>query len=113
VLWQHHVATQDGYTPGPELNGAIGISYNNWNLSSHATLAPVLQLLVSERGRDGGPAADPDNSGYQRLLLSPGLSLSVNQWKLYADVEVPVWQHMNGNQLIAPYALKFIASYSL
>jgi hypothetical protein len=37
----------------------------------------------------------------------------VNQWKLYADVEVPVWQHMNGNQLIAPYALKFIASYSL
>jgi hypothetical protein len=113
VLWQHHIATQDGYTPGPELNGAIGISYNNWNLSSHATLAPVLQLLVSERGRDSGPVADPDNSGYQRLLISPGLSLSVNQWKLYADVEVPVWQHMNGNQLIAPYALKFIASYSL
>jgi hypothetical protein len=113
ALWQHHIATQDGYTPGPELNGAIGISYNNWNLSSHATLAPVLQILVSERGRDGGPTADPDNSGYQRVLISPGLSLSVNQWKLYADVEVPVWQHMNGNQLIAPYALKFIASYSL
>jgi hypothetical protein len=113
LLWQHHIATQDAYTPGPELNGAVGISYNNWNVGPRATLAPVLQLLVSDRGRDGGAQGDPGNTGYQRVLISPGLSLSVNQWKLYADVEVPVWQHMNGNQLIAPYALKFIASYSL
>jgi hypothetical protein len=113
MQWQHHIATQDGYTPGPELNGAIGISYNNWNLGPRATLAPVLQVLLSERGRDGGVTGDPFNTGYQRVLISPGVSLSVNQWKLYADVEIPVWQHVNGDQLIAPYALKFIASYSL
>jgi hypothetical protein len=112
ALWQHHIATQDGYTPGPETNGSLGISYNNWNFGPKATLAPVLQVLLSDRGRDGG-VGDPANTGYQRVLISPGLSLSVNQWKLYADVEVPVWQHVNGNQLIAPYALKFIASYSL
>ena len=113
ALWQHHIATQDGYTPGPELNGAVGVSYNNWNLGPQTTLAPILQVLLSDRGRDSGPVADPANTGYQRVLISPGLSLAMNQWKLYADVEVPVWQHMNGNQLIAPYALKFIASYSL
>jgi hypothetical protein len=99
ALWQHHIATQDGYTPGQEFNASLGVSYNNWNLTPHATLAPILQVLLSDRGRDGGSVGDPDNT--------------VNTWKLYADVEVPVWQHVNGNQLIAPYALKFIASYSL
>ncbi len=73
----------------------------------------MLQVLVSQRGRDGGAAGDADNTGYQRVLVSPGLALSVSQWKFYADVELPVYQHMNGDQLIAPYALKFIASYSL
>jgi hypothetical protein len=33
-------------------------------------------------------------------------------WKLYADLEVPVAQTVNGNQLIAPVAVKLIASHS-
>jgi hypothetical protein len=113
ALWQHHIATQDGYTPGQEFNASLGISYNNLDLGPRATLAPILQVLLSDRGRDGGTVGEPDDTGYQRVLFAPGLSLTMNQWKLYADVEVPLWQHMNGNQLIAPYALKFIASYSL
>jgi hypothetical protein len=113
ILWQHEMATQDGYRPGAELNGAAGVSYNNWSLAPNATIAPVLQVLVSDRERDGGAAGDPANTGYQRVIVSPGVALSVDQWKLYADVEVPIYQHMNGNQLVAPYALKFIASYSL
>lgn len=113
ALWQHHIATQDGYTPGQEFNASVGVSYNNWDLGPKATLAPIMQLVLSTRGRDGGSTGDPLNTGYQRVLLAPGLSLTMNTWKLYADVEVPVWQHANGNQLIAPYALKFIASYSL
>jgi hypothetical protein len=112
AIWQHHLATQDHYTPGPELNGAAGVSYNSWTLAQNVTLSPVVQVLVSERGRDGG-VGDPDNTGYQRVLVSPGLSLSVDKWKFYGDVELPIYQHVNGNQLIAPYALKFIASYSL
>jgi hypothetical protein len=112
AVWQQPLATQDHYRPGHELNGAAGVSYTGWKLAENVELAPVVQVLASERGRDGG-VGDPDNTGYQRLMVSPGLSLSVNQWKLYADVELPVWQHVNGNQLIAPYALKFIASYSL
>lgn len=112
AVWQQPLATQDHYRPGHELNGAVGVSYDGWKLADNVELAPVVQVLASERGRDGG-VGDPDNTGYQRLMVSPGLSLSVNQWKLYADVELPVWQHVNGNQLIAPYALKFIASYSL
>ncbi len=112
AVWQQPLATQDHYTPGPELNGAAGVSYNSWTLAQNVTLSPVVQVLVSDRGRDGG-VGDPDHTGYQRVLVSPGLSLSVDKWKLYGDVELPIYQHVNGNQLIAPYALKFIASYSL
>jgi len=46
------------------------------------------------------------------MLVSPGVALSVDTWKLYADVEIPISQHVNGNQLIAPAAVKLIASYN-
>ncbi len=109
-VWQHRLTTQDGYHPGAELNGALGVSYNSWKIGD-ISVAPVLQLLISSRGRDGG-TGDRDNTGYTRLLVSPGVSFSKNSWKFYADVEVPTVQHINGNQLIAPAALKFIASYA-
>lgn len=112
AVWQHHIATQDHYTPGYELNAAAGVSFTGWKLAPNVSLSPVVQVLASIRGRDGG-VGDPDNTGYQRMLVSPGVSLAVDQWKFYADVELPIYQHVNGNQLIAPYALKFIASYSL
>ncbi|HEY1962272.1 MAG TPA: hypothetical protein VGG69_07635 [Rhizomicrobium sp.] len=110
-VWQHHIATQHNYTPGSELNGAAGVTYTNWHLSPTVSVAPVFQVMLSNRGRDGG-IGDPENTGYTRVLASPGISLSVNAWKLYADVELPVWQHVNGDQLIAPVAVKLIASYN-
>ena len=106
ALWQHQIATQDHYTPGSEFNAAAGISYNNLD-----SVTPLLQMLLSRRGRDGG-VGDPDNTGYTRLLVSPGVSVSLSNWKLYADVELPVFQHVNGNQLVAPAALKLIVSHS-
>jgi len=108
AMWQHEIATRDGYTPGSELNAAAGVSYNNLG----ARLVPILQMLVSRRGRDGGSTGEPDTTGYTRLLVSPGLEASLNGWKLYGDMELPVFQHVNGNQLIAPAAFKFVASYS-
>jgi hypothetical protein len=112
ALWQHEVATQHAYTPGAELNGALGVSYNNW-LIGDLHVAPVLQVIYSERGRDGGSAADPINSGYQRVLAGPGIEVDRGNWKLYTDVELPVYLHMNGDQLIAPWSLKTILSYTL
>jgi hypothetical protein len=112
-LWQHHIATEHNYTPGSELNGAAGVSYANWHVNSAVSIAPVLQVIASYRGRDSGAAGSPDNTGYSRLLISPGVAVNVNSWKLYADVEVPLYQHVNGNQLIGPAAVKLIASYSL
>jgi hypothetical protein len=111
-VWQHEIAIEDQYRPGFELEAAAGVSYNNAKFGDfHVT--PILQLLVSDRGRDGGAAGDPADTGYQRLLISPGIELDRGGvWKVYADAEMPIYQHINGNQLIAPVAVKFIASYS-
>jgi hypothetical protein len=111
ALWQHRVATQDGYQPGSEFNVAAGVSYNNWSLGKNIGLAPVVQMIYSHRGEDGGPQGDPGNTGYDRAIFAPGVALTVQDWKLYADVEIPVAQHMNGDQLVSPAALKFIVSH--
>ena len=111
ALWQHRMASQDGYHPGSEFNVAAGVSYNNWSIGKNIGIAPVVQIIYSHRGADGGPQADPDDSGYDRAIFSPGVALTVRDWKLYADVEIPVAQHMNGEQLTSPAALKFIVSH--
>jgi len=111
-LWQHEVATQNHYRPGEEINAAAGVSYSNWSIGDWG-VAPVMQVLVSYRGHDGGANGDPDETGYTRLLVSPGIAVTKGDWKLYGDVEVAVAQHVTGNQLIAPVALKFVVSHSI
>ena len=51
------------------------------------------------------------NSGYDRLLLAPGGEIRLGIFRLYSDVEFPAFIYSNGNQLIAPYAVKTILSY--
>jgi len=113
VQWDKPLAIQGGYRPGAELDGAIGFYYNDLYLGKDAKLAPILQLIGSSRTKDGGAAADPPNTGYDRLMISPGLELDFDSFKLYGDVEFPIYQHMNGDQLVAPALFKFIVSYSL
>jgi hypothetical protein len=111
ALWQHEISIQDSYRPGAELNGAVGVSYNNITFGD-VHVGPVFQMIVSNRGRDGSANGDPDNTGYTRVILSPGVEADYGDWKIYTDVEVPVFQHMNGNQLVAPVAVKLILSHS-
>ncbi|HEY3638168.1 MAG TPA: hypothetical protein VGK90_08435, partial [Rhizomicrobium sp.] len=85
--------------------------YNNFAIGN-ARIAPVFQLIASNRGRDSDAYGDPDNTGYTRLIASPGIEVDQNSWKIYADVEIPVYQDMNGNQLIAPWAVKTVLSYA-
>jgi hypothetical protein len=109
--WERAFNTRDGYRPGNELDAAVGVYYSGWQFGRDTTFAPVLQLLVSDRWRDSGIQADPTGSGYQRVLAAPGLEYDHGSLKLYADVEFPLYQNVNGNQLTAPRLYKFIFSY--
>ena len=71
---------------------------------------------MSHREHDSGLASNPGDSGYDRLFISPGIDITKvideqnnRTFKLYGDVEVPVYQRENGNQLVAPYLFKIVA----
>jgi len=100
------ILTQDQYHPGLELDAAAGIYYKGLSLGP-VKIVPVAQTIFTERTSDSGAkAAHPVASGYQRLLLSPGVEFDFSHFRLYADAEFPVYQNFTGNQLAATVLFK-------
>lgn len=102
--------TQAGYRPGVELDGAAGIDYKGFSVG-RVRISPIAQVIFSERTHDDGSNADPDSTGYQRIMLSPGIEFHIHPVKIYADAEFPVFQHFTGDQLAAPVLFKVSVSY--
>jgi hypothetical protein len=108
------------YRPGFEIDGSVGIVYNNgYKWLGFDKVAPLLQLIGSHREPDSGTSAFPDDTGYDRLTISPGVEVTYvidnpnnKAIRVYGDVEIPVYQRVNGNQLVAPVLFKMVASYS-
>jgi hypothetical protein len=115
------------YYPGYQIDGAAGIVYNNlYHVLGLDKITPLAQVIVSQRSRDEGTGADPYNSGFDRVMLSPGVEFTkvVDEAnnrvvKLYADVEFPVYYRANAannagteGQLVAPILIKVVGSYN-
>lgn len=119
--YQFAVATQEQYRPGNEFDAAAGVTYDLGSHGPFTSIAPVLQILNSYRLRDSGANADPLNSGYERVLIDPGLSLRIKKVRFDADVAIPIYQHANAapsvaiegtsGQLVASTQLRFQATY--
>lgn len=121
--YQVSLGPRDGYRPGNESDTAVGVTYDLGEAGVLGRVSPTLQLLDSYRLHDTGPQADPLNSGYERLLISPGVSFQLtHKLNLYADVEIPLYQHTNtassvavegtSGQLVAPALFKMQLSYA-
>ena len=104
------MATQAGYRPGVELDSAVGFYVDGIHLGK-VQIQPLGQMLVSNRASDQGPNANPQNSGYQRVLLSPGFQIDIHPIRIYADAELPVIQSVVGQQLISQCMVKVNVSY--
>lgn len=102
--------TQAGYRPGTELDTAAGIDFKS-PLIGRVRISPVAQIIFSERTSDSGSNASPGDTGYQRVMLSPGVEFHVHPVKIYADAEIPVFQNFTGNQLAAPVLFKVSVSW--
>jgi len=100
------LSSSGGYRPGDELDAAAGLAAPGSRAGS-VTLTPRLALLGTVRARDAGDAADPDNSGYRRLLASPGVDVRLPGLRAAFTADVPLLQSMNGHQLVAPVLFKF------
>lgn len=110
-VWQKPIIAAAAYKPGSEVDAAFGLMYGGF-AAGDAQITPMLQAVFATRGRDDGVEANPPNTGYTRVLLSPGVEFTWNQWSLYGDFAVPVYQHVNGNQLIAPWQFSMVVSYA-
>ena len=111
---------QGGYRPGVELDTSLGLYYQGLSLGK-VKITPVAQVIPSERTSDSGAWAsggvsDPPvgeiDSGYQRVLLSPGIEFDIHPVMIYADAEFTVYDNVRGNQLVAPVLFKVVVSYN-
>jgi hypothetical protein len=110
-LYDQPVLIAGHYRPGAELDAVAGAYYNDWSVGG-LKLAPLAQLVVSQRWSDQGEASDSPNSGYRRLVLGPGAELVYGRVSLYGSVGFPVWQYVKGNQLVAPVFLKTVLGWA-
>jgi hypothetical protein len=100
----------DAYRPGIELDTAAGIDYRGFALGG-VRISPLAQVIFSERTSDSGAnSASPVASGYQRIMLSPGIEFHIHPVKIYADAEFPVYQNFTGDQLAASVLFKLSLS---
>jgi hypothetical protein len=119
------VLTQGGYRPGVEVDTSLGLYYSSFSLGK-VQVTPVAQVIPTYRSKDTGawasggvndPGINPKDptevdSGYHRMLLSPGIEFDMHPWMIYGDVEFDDLQWSKGNQLVAPILFKVTVSYA-
>jgi hypothetical protein len=102
---QAAIATSDQFRGGASLNLNVG-----WRYMANETFIPQLQINARGVRRDSGAEADRENSGGTLVDLSPGVSVNLaKKVSLYAFVQLPLYQRVNGLQL-APRATASIGA---
>ncbi len=109
--FEYPFTSTGNYEPGKETDDAGGVIYNFGKVGPFKELAPILTFLASIRAKDKGSEATPTDSGYTRFLVAPGGEIRLSIFRFYADMEFPIYQHVNGQQLTTPWLLKTIVSY--
>jgi hypothetical protein len=101
ALAQWALNSRQDYRPGQALNLNAGLRYMGFE-----SWIPQLQLNARLAAKDSGLNASPDDSGGRLVYLSPGATLTVREGaRIYAFVQVPVYQNLNGYQLAPRYTL--------
>jgi hypothetical protein len=91
---------REGYKPGKRLQLDAGYRY-----AVNAALGAMVQVNYLAKGRDSGVNAEPEDSGQRMLYASPGLTYNVGRSaQVYAFVQVPLYQNVNGVQLVADWS---------
>jgi hypothetical protein len=92
--------SRDGYKPGKQLTLDAGMRY-----AATRDVGLMLQLNYQVKDRDRGVNAEPEDSGQRMLFVSPGISWNVSKGaQLYAFLQVPLYQAVNGVQLTAGWS---------
>ncbi len=109
ATWVQPLNSREDFKPGRRIELAGG-----WSHTITPAVSGVLQFSVLDKARDSGAQAEPDNSGGTFVSLSPGLNWAVGaSGVLYGYVVVPVYQRVNGIQLVprTSFALGYTALF--
>jgi hypothetical protein len=100
-MWQQTVHERDDFRPGRKLSLDTGLSY-----SATPDLNLMLQLNLQHKAKDSGSNAEPQDSGGHSVNLSPGFSYRIKSGtQVYAFVQKPIYQYVNGAQLTADWSV--------
>lgn len=106
ALAQLPLDSHDEYRPGNRLGVDTGMRYDAGN-----RLGLLVQVNALFKARDAGAQAEPEDTGGTFVFVSPGVSYAfTGQLQAYAFVQLPVYQNVNGVQLVPRYAFATGAS---
>ena len=103
-IYQTVVKHTGDYKPGHSLNVNFGVRYQGFE-----SITPQLQINTRFISKDNlgdgtGAFTIDDNTGGRIAYLSPGVTVPVgDKVKLFAFVQLPIYQHLNGYQLAPKY----------
>ena len=107
-LVQRALNSYNHYKPGDSFNVNLGLRYMEF-----ANVTPQLQLNARNVERDSGDNADVFSTGGTLIYVSPGVSIPVSkQSSVYGFVQLPVYQDVNGVQLVPHYTASLGVRYS-
>jgi hypothetical protein len=110
--WDQPVWHHETYRPGAEGVAMAGVYFEGWSTHAELKFSPVAQLRAVVRRPDSGADAAPDDTGYTRLLASPGVEVAWRNTRVYADVALPLYTNARGNQLFANEMWKLNVSHN-
>ena len=89
--------SREGFKPGVQFQGDAGARY-----AVSSRVGVMVQANVLVKAKDRGENAEPADSGQRAVFVSPGISWNVGRdLQLYAFLQVPLYQRVNGAQLTA------------
>jgi hypothetical protein len=96
------------YKPGDSVSVSVGARYKGF-----ASFVPTVQINARYAKTDSGDAADTFATGGRLVYLTLGGILPVSErFAPYANVQVPVYQNVNGIQLTPKYTVSVGAKYA-
>ena len=110
--WDQPVWHHESYRPGAEGVAMAGLYFEGWSTHAELKFTPVAQLRAVVRRPDSGADSLPSDSGYTRLLASPGIEIARGDTRAYVDVALPLYTNARGNQLFANELWKVNVSHS-
>jgi len=104
----HSTMPGGSYRPGDSVNVSVGARYRGWT-----AFVPTVQVNARHARVDSGDAADTFATGGTLVYLTLGGMLPVTEkFAPYVNVQLPIYQNVNGIQLAPKYTVSVGAKYA-